>query len=130
MIRRDPARRAGFTLIEVIGALLMFSVGIVMMLGLTGGLSRSLEHSAINSLIAVEGQERMDSLTALTYANLTIGVRQDTLTVRGVRYQRTQTVALCPACSPLVKKIDVALAPVGTTPGPTYSATSYLADPW
>ena len=66
MIPRAPVRKGGFTLIEVVAALLTFSMGVIMMLKLTTSLSRSMEHSAVNSLITVEGQERMDSLSALT----------------------------------------------------------------
>lgn len=92
MIGRGPAKRDGFTLIEVIAALLIFSAGILMMLGVTRGLSRSMEHSALNSLLTAEGQERMDSLAALTYATLTVGTRQDTLVFRGISFRRTQIV--------------------------------------
>ena len=119
--------RDGFTLIEVIGALLIFSAGVIMMLGVTRGLSASLEHSAINSLIAAEGQERMDSLTALTYANLPVGTRQDTLTFRGIRYRRRQVVT---QYSPLVRKVDVTLDPLSSGVGPNFSASSYLSNPW
>ena len=127
MIRRGPAARDGFTLIEVVAALLVFSAGIIMMLGVTRGLSESLEHSAINSLISAEGQERMDSLTALAYGSLTVGTKQDTLTFRGIKYKRVQTVT---QYSPLVKKVDVVLQMLSNEPGPSYSASSYLSDVW
>lgn len=127
MIGRGPAVRDGFTLIEVIGALLIFSAGVIMMLGVTRGLSDSLEHSAVNSILTAEGQERMDSLTALTYSSLPVGTRQDTLTFRGVRYRRRQVVT---QFSPLVRKVDVTLDPLSGEAGPNYSATSYLSNVW
>ena len=96
MINRVPALRAGFTLIEVIGALLIFSVGVIMLLQLTTSLSRQLEYAAINSLITVEGQERLDSLGALAYSSLTVATNEATLTIRGVAYSRTESITQVP----------------------------------
>lgn len=133
MIARAPLRKSGFTLIEVVAALLTFSMGVIMMLRLTTALSRSMEHSAINSLITVEGQERMDSLSALAYGSLSTGTVQDTITVRGVRFRRSHTVTQCPCSgasgSPLVKKISVLVRQVSGT-GPTYTSTSYVGTDW
>lgn len=126
MTDRNPPGRGGFTLIEVMAALLVFSAGVIMMLGVTRGLSRSLEHSAINSLITAEGQERLDSLTSASYASLTPGAYTDTLSIRGIRYRRTLTVS---QYSPLVKKVDVTVHPV-SGPGPAYDASSYRSDTW
>lgn len=126
MIPRVPASRAGFTLIEVIGALLIFSTGVIMLLRITGALSTSLEHSAINSVIAAEGQERVDSLSALGYASLATGTTTSSPTVRGIPYTQTQVIS---QYSPLVKEVVVTLARTTGT-GPTFSATFYVADPW
>ena len=54
-------------MIEVIGALLVFSVGVIMLLQITTSLSRQLEYAALNSLITAEGQERLDSMNALAF---------------------------------------------------------------
>jgi hypothetical protein len=114
-------------------AMLVFSAGLIMMLGVTRGLSQSLEHSALNSLINAEGQERMDSLTALTFATLTAGTRTDTLTYRGVRFRRAQTITACPCTggsgSPLTKRVTVTITPLVAT-GPTFSTTGYVAGAW
>jgi Tfp pilus assembly protein PilV len=126
-------KRSGFTLIEVIGALLIFSTGVLMMLGLTRSLSQSMEHSALNSLITAEGQERLDSLSALTYATLTTATLSDTIVVRGVRFRRAQTVSQCPCTggsgSPLVKRLRVVITPVLGS-GPTFAGSSYISDIW
>lgn len=127
MIRQCPARRAGFTLIEVMAAFLVFSAGVLMMLGVTRGLSLSLEHSAINSLITAEGQERMDSLNAVSYASLTVGSVTDTITFRGIQYRRIQSVT---QYSPLVKRVDVTLARLDGGVGASFSASSYRGDVW
>jgi hypothetical protein len=116
-----------------VGALLLFSAGVLMMLSITRALSTSMEHSAISSMITAEGQERMDSLSGLTFATLTNGTVTDTLTVRGVRFVRTQTVTACPCTggsgSPLVKKVSV-LITQATGSGPSYTSASYISDLW
>jgi Tfp pilus assembly protein PilV len=123
---RERSGRAGFTQIEVTAALLVFSAGVIMMLGVTRGLSRSLEHAAISSLITAEGQERLDSLTAVSYAGLALGTDTDTMRFRGVVYRRWLSVT---QYSPLVKKVDLALEPVSGT-GPAYDASTYRSEPW
>jgi hypothetical protein len=124
--RRRP-RAGGFTLIEVIGALLVFSVGLIMLLSLTRSLAQRLEWAAVNSLIAAEGQERLDSLGALAYGSLTIGTDTDTMSFRGVSYRRQQVVG---QYSPLVRRAAVTIQPLGTANGPEFEATIFVADPW
>ena len=126
MTRRVPASRAGFTLIEVIGALVIFALGVIMLLNLTTTLSRQLERSAVASLVTAEGGERLDSLGALTYAALTLGTKTNALTFRGKGYQMTQTVT---QFSPLVRKASVSLVPT-SPPGPSFTASTFLADQW
>ncbi len=65
--RRLRASVGGFTLIEVIGALVIFSVGVLMVMNLTGTLSLRMERAAIRSELSVRGQERLDSLEFLDY---------------------------------------------------------------
>lgn len=131
---KEPrATGGGFTLIEVIGALLVFSVGVIMLLQITTSLSRQLEYAALNSLITAEGQERLDSMNALAFSFLATGTVQDTMTIRGVQYGRTQTVTPCPCTggspSVLTKKVYVSLVPLTGT-GPSFTATGYVADLW
>jgi Tfp pilus assembly protein PilV len=121
-----PRRRSGFTLIEVIGALLIFSAGVIMLLQITSSLSRSIEHSAVRSMITAEGQERVDSLNALAYSSLAVGTTNTTLTFRGISYTRTQAIT---QYSPLVKRVIVSLTPTAGT-GPSFSATLYRTDAW
>ena len=71
--RRLRASAGGFTLIEVIGALVIFSAGVLMVMSLTGTLSLRMERAAIRSELAVRGQERLDSLEILDYSALTVG---------------------------------------------------------
>jgi prepilin-type N-terminal cleavage/methylation domain-containing protein len=121
-----PARK-GFTLIEVIGALMIFSVGVIMVLQVSGALTRQMEYAAKSSELVARAQERLDSLEAMPFDSITVGDRQDTLTVRGVVYVRRATVT---SVTGVLRRIDVSLVPQTTGDGPSYSATSYAATRW
>lgn len=116
--------RRGFTLIEVIGALVIFSLGVIMVLQLTRALSRQMEYGATSSELVVRAQERLDSLEALPFDSITVGTRSDTLTVRGIRYRRQFTVT---AMTGLLRRIDVSVSPLTAGQGPSVSETSYAA---
>ena len=122
----DPARQAGFTLIEVIGALLIFSVGVIMVLQITSSLSQRMEYVAIKSVINVQGQQRMDSLVVLPYASLPVGVAQDAVTVRGVPYTRRLEIT---QLSPLVRVLYFRLTPVSGS-WPSFGDSSFMRDSW
>lgn len=123
---RGPFRE-GFTLIEVIGALVIFSLGVLMVIQLSGALSAQMEYAAKSSELVARGQERVDSLEATPFASLTVGTNQQTITVRGASYRLTATVSTVTA---VLKRIDVTLAPLTAGTGPSYSLTSYAAAKW
>lgn len=125
--RGSGPSRGGFTLIEVIGALVIFSLGVIMVLQLTGTLTRQMEYAAKTSELVARAQERLDSLEAMPFDSITVGTRQDTLTVRGTRYVRRSTVT---SVTGLLRRIDVSMAPQTAGAGPSYSATSYAATRW
>mgnify|MGYP006183988959 CR=1 FL=1 len=118
MTGRGPARRAGFTLIEVIGALLIFSVGVIMVLQITTALSRRMEWAALESLITAEAQERLDSLSAAGYASNTnvAATLNDTVTLAPSPYTPTLTFAPAPLMG--CRSSD---NPVGSSP-PTFDS--------
>ncbi len=125
--RGSGPSRGGFTLIEVIGALVIFSLGVIMVLQLTGALTRQMEYAAKSSELVARVQERLDSLEALPFDSVTVGTQQDIVTVRGVVYVRRATVT---SVTGLLRRIDVSLAPQTAGGGPSYSATSYAATIW
>jgi Tfp pilus assembly protein PilV len=127
VVTRPRREGGGFTLIEVIGALLIFSIGVIMLLQLTSSLSERLEYAALNSVITAEGQERMDSLSALSYSSFTVGVEVDTMTFRGVRYRRTQEVT---QFRPLVREVELTIEPLGTAEGPSYTTSTLVSEAW
>ena len=118
-----PAR--GFTLIEVIGAILVFAVGVLMAARLSGVLSTQIETSALRSEVVVVGQEVLDSLSVRDYAEVAVGTTVDTLTLRGKAFERTVAVS---QVEPRLREVEVTVFPL--VAGPAFSATSYLAEPW
>jgi prepilin-type N-terminal cleavage/methylation domain-containing protein len=131
-VNADPCRATrtapgGFTLIEVIAALVIFSAGVLMVLDLTRSLSREMRYAATTSELVVRAQERLDSLESLSFDSLTVGTVGDTLTIEGVAYQRTVTIS---SVTGLLYQLDVTLSPVTAGDGPSYATTSYSAAHW
>ena len=73
----------GFTLIEVIGALVIFSMGVLAVMGLGAALTLQMEMAALRSELALVGQERMDSLEVVDYATLSVGTTTASTSIRG-----------------------------------------------
>jgi hypothetical protein len=113
-------------LIEVIGAVLIFSIGVIMVLNITSALSRRTEWSAIASTLNVMGQQRLDSVFVLTYSTVTAATTTDSVTVRGVRYQRQLAIT---QSTPLVKKVELTLTAVSGS-YPSFDGITYLRDTW
>lgn len=122
----NPDNR-GFTLIEVIAALVIFSMGVLMVIDLTEALSEQMKYAATTSELVVRAEERLDSLESLDFDSLTLGSTYDTLNVQGIVYQRTQTVS---SVTGLLYQLQISLAPTTSGLGPSYSATSYSAAKW
>jgi len=131
-VSADPCRvsggpRGGFTLIEVIAALVVFLAGVLMVLDLTGALSRQMRYAATTSQLVARAEEQIDSLEAMPFESIGVGTRLDSLTVEGVAYARTVSVS---AVTALLYRIDVTLAPMTAGEGPSYAVTSYSAAHW
>ena len=123
---RRSRRKGGFTLIEVMGALVVFSLGVLSVVQITGVLSALLERAGLRSEIVVVGQARLDSLELIPYASLTLGATVDTLQLRGTEFVCTTTVT---QPSVLLRQIDFSLVP-GTPPGPSFSGSTYVRLEW
>ena len=125
MMRRS-IRECGFTLIEVMGALVVFSLGVLSVVQITGVLSALLERAGLRSEIIVVGQARLDSLELIPYASLTLGATVDTLQLRGTEFVCTTTIT---QPSLLLRQIDFSVVP-GTPPGPSFSGSTYVQLDW
>ncbi len=119
-------RSSGFTLIEVIAALVIFAGGVLMVIQVSGSLSAQMERSAITSEIVVLGQARVDSLEAVPFASLTPDTIVTSFTIRGRPYYIRTAIA---AVTPILRQIDVDVEPNAGS-GPSYGTTSYAADNW
>ena len=116
----------GFTLIEVIGALVIFSVGVLMVVQMSGGIGARMRYAGARSELVVFANERLDSLEAEPFTALTPGTSLDTLIAEGISFQSSVTIT---AVTPVLRRIDVAIAPLGTS-GPSHSVTSFASAVW
>ena len=116
----------GFTLIEVIGALVIFSVGVLMVIQLSGGLGIQMRYAGAASELAVLTNVKLDSLEPLPIGSIAAGTVLDTIIVAGAAYERRVVVT---SWTPVLSKIEVTIAPVGGI-GPSYSVTSYKSGTW
>lgn len=117
---------AGFTLIEVVAALVIFSIGVLMVMNLTGTLSLQMRRAAVRSEVAVTGQERLDSMQALDFDSLTVGTTQSSVVIRGRSYLWTVTVS---QLNRVLRQAEVTLSPADSL-GPRFSGMTYVAENW
>jgi prepilin-type N-terminal cleavage/methylation domain-containing protein len=121
-----PGGRAGFTLIEVIAALVIFAVAVMLAAGLTGALAVQMRDSALRSQVVVRAQQRLDSISLRPYDSVPVGARTDTVQLQGKAYLSTLDVI---QVAPRVRKVQVSLAPA-LPPGRQYNIVGYLVAPW
>jgi prepilin-type N-terminal cleavage/methylation domain-containing protein len=117
---------SGFTLIEVIGALMIFSVGVLMIVQVSGALGIRMRYAGARSELVVFANERLDSLAAEPFTALAVGTALDTLVAEGTSFQSSVTIS---TVTPVLKRIDVAITPIGGE-GPSHAVTSYASAIW
>ena len=108
------------------GALLIFSMGVLMVLQLSAALGTQIRYAAVQSEIVVLANERLDSLEATPFDSLSIGTAADTTVVEGFSYQREAVIS---DVTPVLFMIVVTLTPLSGA-APSYSATSYTSAVW
>ena len=116
----------GFTLIEVIGALVIFSMGVLAVVLLTNTLSVQMERAALRSELAVVGQERLDSLELVDYTNLTVGTTTSSASIRGETYTWSVTVSDSTA---VIRHVVVTGIPYSGS-GPSFSGSAFVDRSW
>lgn len=116
----------GFTLIEVMGALVVFSLGILMILGLTGVLNTQMDYASLRGRVAIMAQNRLDSLHVVPYDSLSPGLTTDQVVLNGKRYDRAHRIL---QVSALVKELEVTVEPADGK-GPHATASGFVSRPW
>lgn len=115
--------RTGFTLIEVIGALVIFAVGVLMIMQVSGALTTQIHYAGVRSAIAALAAERVDSIESAPFDSVDAGTVQDTVTVQGWSYVRRVTVT---SVTPVLARIEVELVREDGL-GPSHAVTSYTS---
>jgi prepilin-type N-terminal cleavage/methylation domain-containing protein len=123
LVRRN---RQGFTLIEVLGAMVIFSVGVLMIMSMTTSLSSRFRSNTLRTNIAIVGQVRLDSIAALQYDSVAVGSAVDTLTISNETYTCTMTIT---QTDPVSRTVQVSLDPLDGT-GPRFDGTVYVVRVW
>jgi hypothetical protein len=105
----------------------IFSVGVLMVMQVSGALTTQMRYAGARSELAVLVNERLDSIESLPFDSIESGAGtvQDTVTVQGWSYERLLVVAMI---TPILAKIDITFSPVDN--GPSHSVTSYRSDVW
>lgn len=116
----------GFTLIEVIGALVIFSVGVLMVVQTSGTLGQRMRYAGARSELIVYASERLDSLEAEPFTALTPGTTLDTLVAEGMSFQSSVVIT---TVTPVLRRIDVSITSIGGG-GPAHAVTSYASAVW
>lgn len=123
---RSDADESGFTLIEVIGALVVLASGVLMLLHLAGILGVQMERSALRGEIVFMAQERLDSVVALPYESLEAGADTAEITLRSRPYICVVDIS---EHTPSIWEVTVEVEPQ-VSPGPRHTAISYVAKEW
>lgn len=108
------------------GALMIFSLGVLMVLQVSAALGIRLRYSAAQAEIVVLANERLDSLEATPFDSLSVGTATDTTSVEGFAYERGSNIS---EVTPVLYLIVVTLTPLSGG-APAYSATSYTSAVW
>jgi prepilin-type N-terminal cleavage/methylation domain-containing protein len=120
------ARQGGFTLIEVLVAMVVLSVGVLSLARMTGGLAVEMRRAGAQTMVIAETQTELELTEVQDFVSVAVGTAVDTVWVQGRAYVRTVTVT---AAGARVKRVDVVVAPAGSS-GPTHSLTSYVHKAW
>lgn len=120
---------SGFTLIEVVAALVIFAAGVLGAVSLSGALAEQIEDSALRSEVVAVAQERIEELERLPHDSLVVSVGTGTqsLTIRGLSYTRTTTVSIF---GTRTVSLEVTVAPDGGVSAPSQTLISYAYEAW
>ena len=119
---RHRAARRGFTLVELVVAIILLSIGIIGLASTAGYVTRQMAGSSVQTIAASVAQNRVDSLTSIGCSRLTSGTT-GSATTRGI----SETWTVKDTLGLNVKKINLTLTFTirrGTTKSMAY--TTYI----
>lgn len=121
--------RAGFTLIEVVAALVIFSAGVLTAANLAQGLANQVRDAGIRSEVVAAAEERIEQLERLPYDSLLVGIGTGTqsLDIQGLSYTRTTVIS---SFNARTVSMQVTVAPDGSVSAPSQTLISYQYDAW
>ncbi|MFP3947228.1 MAG: prepilin-type N-terminal cleavage/methylation domain-containing protein [Longimicrobiales bacterium] len=122
-------RSGGFTLIEVVAALVIFAAGILTAVNLAGALAGQLEGAGLRSEVVSAAEDRIEELQRLPYDSLLVGAGtgSQSLTIQGRSYARTTVIT---PFNPRTMSLEVTVAPDAGASGPSRTLVSYAYEAW
>lgn len=114
------SRSHGFTLVEVMVALVVLTLGVLALTQLSVSVAVLMNRAGIRTELAALAGNRLDEVGARAYADVTDGA--DTVNVRGVDYVRSVDVT---TTGSNLKEVVVELKPI-TGSGFSYSTMTYV----
>jgi len=91
--RHSDRSRDGFTLVEVVLAMVLLSVGTLGLVHLAGAAMLTARSARAATSLGVYAENALEAARDRGFAGTVTGVAMDTLNLRGVRYSRRITIA-------------------------------------
>jgi prepilin-type N-terminal cleavage/methylation domain-containing protein len=117
--------KRGFTLIEVIGALVIFSGGVLVAMSLSRALTTQMSHATVRSEAMTLGRETLDSINAFVSFSQ-VSSTTNNLVIAGRTYTREIEVD---DVGPRMREVRVTILPP-LADGPEFRGRTYLVQPW
>ena len=116
----------GFTLVEVMVALVILAVGALALTQLSLSVALLMRQSGERTELIAAAENRLESVQARPFAQIGPGVELDTLSLHGTRYERRLTIT---APNARTRQITIDLRTPSGTGGLSYSALTYVSAP-
>ena len=114
----------GFTLVEVMVALVILAVGALALTHLSLSVAVLMQQSSAKTELIALAENRLESVQARDYADIDPGVEQDTVSVRGKSYVRRVTIT-----APNARTRQIAIDLSSSQETLTYSTLTYVSAP-
>ena len=121
----EHASRGGFTLVEVMVALVVLALGALATTQVALAVAVLMQQSTAKTELIAHAENRLESVVTRDYALLADGVEVDTVLVRGAPYVRRVTIT---ATNARTRQIQVELSSSGAE-ALRYSVLTYVSAP-